>query len=195
MRDSNNIKDLLKLDIDYMGMIFYEKSLRYVERHPVYTSTDKVKKVGVFVNENFQTIMEKAEAFNLDIIQLHGNETPELCEKIKATGLDVFKAFGVDDNFDFKTTVPFSKSSSLFIFDTKSKGYGGSGKKYNWGKLSEYKGKTGFLLSGGISPGDADQLKSFEHPLFAGVDLNSGFETSPGVKDIKKIRLFIEEVK
>ena len=195
MHDSNNIKDLLNLDIDYMGMIFYEKSPRYVEQPPLYTPTDKVKKVGVFVNEDFQTIMEKSEVFNLDIIQLHGNETPELCKKIKAAGLGVFKAFGVDDNFDFQITHPYSECTSLFVFDTKTKDYGGSGKKYNWKKLHEYNGKTPFLLSGGISVDDANQIKSFEHPQFAGVDLNSGFEISPGIKDIEKIRLFIEQVR
>ena len=195
MREKENIQELLALDIHIMGMIFYKKSPRYVRRTPGIKFPDTIKKAGVFVNAGYDEIMKKSEQFGLDIIQLHGNEIPELGKKLSANGLEVFKAFGIDELFDFDKTLPFSQSCSLFVFDSRTKSYGGSGKKYNWKKLNEYKGKTKFLLSGGIGPDDLSAVKNFSHPLFAGIDLNSGFEISPGVKDIAALKIFLNKIR
>ncbi len=192
MRDSANIQALSALDVDIMGMIFYEKSPRYVTNPPEVDLPETMDKAGVFVNAGFDEIMDKASTFALDIIQLHGRETPELCARLKNRGLTVFKAFGIDENFDFNRTKEYEDSVSLFVFDTKTKGYGGSGKKYNWKKLNEYQGETGFLLSGGITPDDLTAILSFRHPQFAGIDLNSGFEIEPGIKDIQRLERFIK---
>jgi len=195
MRDGDNIRELLNLDIDFMGMIFYEKSPRFISKPPEVLFPEKVQKTGVFVNATFKEIMDVAKKFNLDAIQLHGHETPEFCSKISQAGYTVLKAFGIDEKFNFEDIRTYEKACSFFVFDTKTKGYGGSGKKFNWEKLEEYQGDTGFLLSGGISPEDINTLKQFSHPQFKGVDLNSGFEIKPGIKNIEELKLFINELK
>jgi phosphoribosylanthranilate isomerase len=194
MKEEGNMLALSKLDIDYMGMIFYERSPRYITRVLSVKFPDRIKKTGVFVNAAYDEIMDKATIFGLDAIQLHGNESPGLCERLKNNGLEILKAFGIDADFDFHRTAPFENSCSLFVFDTKTKSHGGSGKKYNWDKLSEYQGKTRFLLSGGITPNDVENIKQFDHPLLAGVDLNSGFEIKPGIKDIQALKVFLKKL-
>ncbi|MCK5782652.1 MAG: phosphoribosylanthranilate isomerase [Flavobacteriales bacterium] len=193
MRESHNIEKLLKLDIDMMGMIFYDKSPRYIVEVPQLSFNENINKVGVFVNSSFEDIMEIARKFKLNNIQLHGNESVELCERLKKEKLIVMKAFGIDDDFDFSQIKKFENTCSLFVFDTKTKAYGGSGRKFNWNKLKEYQGDTPFLLSGGISLENSSELVDFKHYKYAGVDLNSGFEIKPALKDIGKLKSFIDE--
>ena len=154
---------------------------------------DHIKRVGVFVNEKPEVILSQAKKYSLDMIQLHGDEdsifAEQLAEKIK-----VIKAFRVEEDFNFSETKPYEKSCSFFLFDTKGKLYGGTGKKFNWDQLQKYTGHTPFLLSGGITPEDAGNIRNFSHPDFAGIDLNSGFETAPGVKDIQKIKNFLKHI-
>jgi len=149
-----------------------------------------VKTVGVFVNQTIEEIAEKANNHTLDFVQLHGNETPEFCEKLATKNIKIIKAFSVDENFDFSATKPFEKGVSLFLFDTKGNNYGGNGIKFNWELLQNYTGKTPFLLSGGISKNDSEEIKKFKHPAFLGIDINSGFELEPGLKNIKEIKEF-----
>ena len=190
MRDKENISGLLDLKPDYIGFIFYEQSKRFVADFPQIEIPSSVKKVGVFVNEIIEKIIEKVNKHKLDFVQLHGNETSEYCEKLAAKDIKIIKAFSVDENFDFSATKPFEKCVSLFLFDTKGNNYGGNGIKFNWELLQNYTGKTPFLLSGGISKNDAAEIKKMKHLAFLGIDINSGFELEPGLKNIKEIKEF-----
>lgn len=200
MRGSENISGLLALKPDFIGFIFYDKSKRFVADFPQIEIPSTIKKVGVFVNETIEEIVERANQHKLDFVQLHGNETPEFCDEChlersrkassKMTDFGIIKAFSVDENFDFSATKPFEKCVALFLFDTKGKNYGGNGLKFNWDLLQNYKGKTPFLLSGGITKNDAAEIKKFKHPAFLGIDINSGFELEPGLKNISEIEEF-----
>lgn len=190
MRESENISGLLTLKPDYIGFIFYDKSKRFVTDFPQIEIPSTTKKVGVFVNEMIEEIIEKANQHTLDFVQLHGNESSEFCEKLAAKNIKIIKAFSVDENFDFSAIKPFEKCVSLFLFDTKGENYGGNGIKFNWELLQNYTGKTPFLLSGGISKNDSEEIKKFKHPAFLGIDINSGFELEPGLKNIKEIKEF-----
>ena len=153
MRDAENISELIKLKPDYMGFIFYEKSKRFVSNFPEIEIPSEIKKVGVFVNETIDEVIEIAEEYELGAIQLHGNESPEYCEELKVLmirDVEIFKAFSVDDSFDFSITEAYQKMCDYLLFDTKGKEYGGNGVKFNWQVLDSYKGETPFLLSGGI---------------------------------------------
>jgi phosphoribosylanthranilate isomerase len=190
MRDKENISGLMTLKPDYIGFIFYDKSKRFVADFPQIEIPSSVKKVGVFVNETFDEIIEIVKKYKLDFVQLHGDETPDYCEKLALQNIKIIKAFSVDENFDFSAIKPFKKHVSLFLFDTKGKNYGGNGIKFNWDLLQNYKGKTPFLLSGGITKNDAEEIKKMKHPAFLGIDINSGFEIEPGLKNIKEIKEF-----
>jgi len=190
MRDKENISGLLALKPDYIGFIFYDKSKRFVADFPQIEIPSSIKKVGVFVNETIEEIIEKANKHTLDFVQLHGNETPEYCSALSEKNIKIIKAFSVDENFDFSATKPFEKCVSLFLFDTKGNNYGGNGIKFNWELLQNYTGKTPFLLSGGISKNDSEEIMKFKHPAFLGIDINSGFELEPGLKNIKEIKEF-----
>lgn len=190
MRDKENISGLLALKPDYIGFIFYAQSKRFVADFPQIEIPSTTKKAGVFVNEVIEEIVEKVQKYKLDFVQLHGNETPEFCEELSMKNIKIIKAFSVDENFDFSATKPFEKHVSLFLFDTKGKNYGGNGLKFNWELLQYYTGNTPFLLSGGISKNDSEEIKKFKHPAFLGIDINSGFELEPGLKNIKEIKEF-----
>lgn len=190
MRDKENISGLLVLKPDYIGFIFYVQSKRFVSDFPQIEIPSTTKKVGVFVNETIEEIIEKANKHTLDFVQLHGNETLEYCLALSAKNIKIIKVFSVDENFDFSATKPFEKCVSLFLFDTKGNNYGGNGIKFNWELLQNYTGKTPFLLSGGICINDAEEIKKFKHPAFLGIDINSGFELEPGLKNIKEIKEF-----
>lgn len=189
-----NIGALTRLGLDYMGFIFYPKSPRFmVETVPAsfLKELENVKKVGVFVNEEAELIAEVAKKYHLDTVQLHGKETAETCKILKDKGFEVFKVFSVDQDFDFKTTEPYLDVADYFLFDTKTPKHGGSGKKFNWEVLFNYIYDKPFFLSGGIGPDDVMEVKKFNHPQLAGVDLNSKFETEPGVKDVSELSMFL----
>lgn len=193
MRDSENILELIKLKPDYLGFIFFGKSKRFVTNFPKVEIPSTIKKVGVFVNEIVDTVIEIVEENKLDAVQLHGDETPEYIEELKVLlikKVEIFKAFSVDDNFDFTKTEPYQKVCDYLLFDTKGKDYGGNGIKFNWQVLNNYKGVTPFLLSGGISKIDAPEIKKMLHKAFAGIDINSGFEIQPALKNINDIKEF-----
>lgn len=196
MRDEENIRKLEKLDIDWMGFIFYADSPRYAGKKLNYFPS-RIKKVGVFVDQNPQVIRERAEDNRLDIIQLHGSEPPWYCINLKEEGYMIIKSFGIDkDGFIPNAQLhAYEGKCDYYLFDTKTELRGGSGKKFNWSRLKDYQGETPFILSGGISPEDADELKSFRHPKFAGIDINSRFEVAPGSKDIELIKTFIKQLR
>ena len=193
MRDSENILELIKLKPDYLGFIFFGKSKRFVTNFPKVEIPSTIKKVGVFVDETVDAVIEIVEENKLDAVQLHGDETPEYIEELKVLlikKVEIFKAFSVDDNFDFTKTEPYQKVCDYLLFDTKGKDYGGNGIKFNWQVLNNYKGVTPFLLSGGISKVDALEIKKMLHKAFAGIDINSGFEIEPALKNINDIKEF-----
>jgi len=205
MRNAENISELVKLKPDFIGFIFYNKSKRFVEDFPPIKFPSTIKKVGVFVNEEINKIIEIVQNYNLNIVQLHGNETPEDCIKIKkchlersrkivSESLEIIKAFSVDENFNFESTTAYENICDYFLFDTKGSNYGGNGIKFNWEILQKYKGRTPFLLSGGITKKDSTEILSFlqrqKSKLCIGVDINSGFEIELGLKNIKDIEEF-----
>ena len=114
---------------------------------------------------------------------------------LKRQGLKIIKAFNVNENFDFETTLPYEKVADYFLFDTKTPLHGGSGQKFDWRLLDKYTGHIPFLLSGGIGPDDAEEILKINHPKLTGIDVNSGFEDEPGVKNIEKLKNFIDQIK
>ncbi len=196
MKFTDNRKDVEKLPVDMLGYIFYPPSKRYVGENPEEGLFNSAKSmVGVFVDENAFEILALAKNLGFEWIQLHGAENPKTCKILKSQGLKIIKAFSVDKDFQFHKTKPFHEVADLFLFDTKTNLPGGSGKKFDWQILEKYEGSTPFLLSGGIRVEDAEEIKTFEHPQLIGVDLNSGFEDEPGLKNIKNLKKFIEDLK
>ncbi|MDH6309816.1 phosphoribosylanthranilate isomerase [Dysgonomonas sp. PFB1-18] len=198
MKYPDNIKELGKLPIHFMGMIFYPKSPRFVGSLTLSDLNSAlppyIERVGVFVNESIEYIIEKTNLYNLNLIQLHGNESVEFCEEL-SKAMPIIKAFNVSKPADFEQTKSYEDSCSYFLFDTKTPQYGGSGQKFDWEILSEYRGNTSFFLSGGISVEDADSIKQINHPKFYGIDLNSKFEIAPGLKDIEQLQQFIKALR
>lgn len=192
MRDAENIREVEALGIDLMGFIFWPKSSRYVSERPAYLPTN-CKRVGVFVDEDIETVKRIAEDYALDYIQLHGHELADYCAQLR--GFKLIKAFNIAITEDFKQTEPYTGIVDYFLFDTKGKSVGGNGEKFDWSVLSAYDGNTPFLLSGGIGPDDAEVLTSHFSPLTSkkcvGIDLNSRFEIAPGLKDINKLKEFL----
>jgi phosphoribosylanthranilate isomerase len=198
MTDPENVREIMHHKPDYIGLIFYDKSPRSIENGEArgkFSVSGETKKVGVFVNENFDRIINFTKEFELDLVQLHGSETPGDCQRIRSTGLGVIKVFGIDNNFDFNKCRDYIPFADLFLFDTRSEKHGGTGKKFDWGKLKDYQFNTPFLLSGGISIRDVQDLKNMDHDCLAGFDINSQFETRPGYKDSELVGRFIQEMR
>ncbi|WP_238765496.1 phosphoribosylanthranilate isomerase [Maribellus maritimus] len=196
MKFSSNREAVEELPVDLLGYIFYPPSKRYVGENPQTGLFNSAKpKVGVFVDENAFEIMALAKNLDFEWVQLHGKENPKTCQILKNQGLKIIKAFRVDETFQFHKTKPFEGIADYFLFDTKTNLPGGSGKKFNWEILDKYNRNTPFFLSGGIKQEDVAEIKKIEHPQIAGVDLNSGFEDEPGLKNIEKLKQFIEEIK
>jgi phosphoribosylanthranilate isomerase len=196
MRDSANIQELANLKPDFIGFIFYEKSKRFVAYNldiNVLNNLHKsVKKVGVFVDEPEESILKIVEKYNLDYVQLHGDESAQFCKNLKEKGIKIIKAFSVDETFDFETTIEYQNVCTLFLFDTKTAEKGGSGKTFNWQILEKYQGSTPFLLAGGIDENNFEKAKNIKNKYFFGLDLNSKFEIEPGFKDIEKLKIILK---
>jgi phosphoribosylanthranilate isomerase len=199
MRDPENISGVVAALPDYLGFIFYPKSKRFVgfEPSPEVLSNvpDTVKKVGVFVDETPEKVLEIYQNWRLNVVQLHGSETPGYCRQIQDLGVTVFKGFPVDDQFDFEMLNAYSGVCDFFLFDTKGRLPGGTGEKFNWQLLRNYKGDVPFFLSGGIGPEDLEAVLKFRHPTLFGIDINSGFEISPALKDVEKVKKFVKGIR
>ena len=192
LKFESNILGLSKLEPDYMGFIFWEKSKRLVIGSTPNLSQTKIKKTGVFVNADFEKIKNKVRVHKLKAIQLHGLESPEFCEKVKNLGVEIIKAFSIDDNFNFNILEKYELCSDYFLFDTKGKSPGGNGISFDWEILRNYKYKKKFFLSGGIGIESLNAIKKIKNlslPLFC-VDINSRFELNPGEKNIELIKYF-----
>ena len=188
MRDAENIREVEALGIDRMGFIFWPKSSRYVSERPAYLPT-KCKRVGVFVDEDIETVRRIADDYALDYIQLHGHESRAYCAQLK--GLKLIKAISVSGRDDIATYNTYEGLVDYFLFDTKCPSVGGSGQQFDWTVLADYVGETPFLLSGGIGPDDVERVNASHHSKCIGIDLNSRFEIAPGLKDINKLKDFL----
>lgn len=227
MRDGQNIRQVAALGVDWIGMIFWDKSPRNVTMVPSYAGIipDRApaspvpgdfpaggpKRVGVFVDEMAQNIITRVVNFQLDLVQLHGHETPTLIRNLRATldpdirpGVKFIKAISVGSRDDIATYKDYEDCVDYFLFDTRatvpagsptgSALPGGSGQQFDWSVLADYVGETPFLLSGGIGPDDAERVRAFHHPKCIGIDLNSKFEDAPALKNIQKLKTFLEQL-
>ena len=196
MRDKDNIRAVENLDIYIMGFIFYNKSSRYFyDGGSSENIPHKCKRAGVFVNMDIDEIDDIAKEMQLNYIQLHGDETPSFCREVKERGYSVIKAFHIETEHDLSSIdKEYHNNCDLLLFDTKCSGYGGSGKQFDWNILNNYAGPTPFFLSGGLGIENLDNVKNFKNKYFMGVDLNSKFESSPGIKEIKLLEQYITEI-
>jgi phosphoribosylanthranilate isomerase len=195
MCHSENIRQVAALDVDWIGFIFWTKSKRQFTGENEDWVIGNRKKVGVFVNSFAEEMMQTAITYGLDYLQLHGEESPELCHTLQKRGYSLIKAFPIATENDLKQTREYEGRVDYFLFDSKCESYGGSGRRFDWSVLKTYRGETPFLLSGGINPQSLEAIRRFHHPGFAGIDLNSGFEIEPGVKDIGKLTPFIRSLR
>lgn len=198
MKDPENRELLEELPIDYFGFIFYPGSPRYVgdgNEESLFKLLNTAKfRTGVFVDALPAEIFRIAGKCRLTHIQLHGRETPEECRQIRRKGFNVLKSFSVHPDFDFSVCSSFAGKCDYFLFDTKGNLPGGNGEKFGWDIMGKYDLKVPFFLSGGISPGDEEAISRFSHPSLYGIDLNSGFEDAPGVKNIEKLKHFMQSM-
>jgi len=215
MRDGENIRQVAELGADYIGMIFWGKSPRNVTMIPTHagiipdransqlsTFSSQFKRVGVFVDEMPQNIITRVVNYKLDVVQMHGHEQPTVIRNLRATldpdiraNIQFWKAISISNRSDLEICKDYEDCVDAFVFDTKCACMGGSGQQFDWSVLADYNGEKPFLLSGGIGPDDAERIKAFHHPKCMGIDLNSRFETEPGLKDINKLKAFIQTIR
>ncbi len=189
LNNAQNLADLSKLDIDMAGYNFYLPSPRYID-HILPDIPNNIKKVGVFVNASLDVILQKKELYKLDYAQLHGDESSSFVKEVKSF-IPVIKVFRIADDFNPAILKDFD-FCDMFLFDTATKNFGGSGQKFNWNILKQYDIKIPFLLSGGIGPNDVDEILKMDHPHFKGIDINSKFEVRPGIKDVGMVKKFVK---
>ena len=199
MRDKANLAQLVELKPDFIGLIFYDKSPRFVgdllDENFVRSIPKPIKKVGVFVNSNPDYILRIVKKYDLQFIQLHGHETPDFCRNLKSRGINVIKAFSIDESFNFGTLNNYKPHCDYFLFDTKGQSLGGNGIAFDWKILERYQySDKPFFLSGGLSLENISQVKDLGIKVY-GLDVNSKFETEPALKDIEKLRQHIDIVR
>lgn len=189
---------LADMEVDFAGLIFYPDSKRFAlpQLSGVEAQSAKIKKIGVFVNESPGKTLERIEAYGLFAVQLHGNESPEVCATLQEK-TTVIKAIGIDEETDISAAIAdYSPVVDYLLFDTKWGGKsGGTGKKFAWHRLQNLEINKPFFLSGGIGPQDATEITNLKHPHLFAIDINSGFETAPGVKDLSAVHLFYNELR
>ncbi len=199
MKFHENINALAALKPDYMGFIFYEKSKRFVgdslDSFNFNEFPKSINTVGVFVNSPLDYVLLQKEKYNLDFIQLHGDESPNFCEKLKKKDAKIIKAFQISEKFNFSLCENYNNSCEYFLFDTQTVQYGGSGKKFDWKRLENYKNKKEFFLSGGISLKDAEEINKITDLNIHAIDINSKFEIEPALKNIDDLKDFFSKIK
>ncbi len=196
MRDASNMLEVGKLLPDYMGFIFYPPSPRYVGEDfqiPVGLN-NAIHRVGVFVNEQVDRMIELRARHNLSHVQLHGDESVAVCEQLKQEGVGVIKVFRVDEAFDFSVTRPYKKVVDFFLFDTKGKHYGGNAQVFDWSILDQYDQEIPFFLSGGLTVENIQHVQRLKLMNLHALDLNSGVEDSPGAKNVLLIKEVIKKL-
>ena len=225
MRETENIREVAELGIDMMGFIFWRESPRFVKMisaqagiipdyseerlrkmrkspEPTAPIVSRPQRVGVFVDEMPQSIVTRVYNYELDFVQLHGNESAVMIENLKRTlipdiapDIKIIKALSIREKDDVKRWREYEGVADMLLFDTKCKTVGGSGEQFDWSVIEAYDGNIPFLLSGGIGPDDAERVLSFRHPQFAGIDLNSRFEISPALKNVDLLKTFIQTIR
>lgn len=197
MKYQDNILEVADLQPQFLGFIFHEPSGRYFEGS-IPELHDSIQKVGVFVDKSVEQIVHHIEKYQLDVIQLHGHESPEVCRLLKSTGKTVIKVFSIKDNFDFDVLKAYETVCDYFLFDTKGKLPGGNGYAFNWKILDKYPSTKPFFLSGGIGIDEIENLKQFNLSKASkycyAVDVNSKFEIEPGLKNIENLKKFINRL-
>ena len=195
MSNFKNIKDVSELNPDYMGFIFWEKSLRFINNSTP-NLTSNIKKTGVFVDQSIDYIENKIKEHKLQAVQLHGKETPDYCDLINQLGVETIKAFSVSEGFNFKNLKSYEKYCNFYLFDTKGKLPGGNGFSFDWKILKNYLSKKPFFLSGGVGSDHIEEIHELlktDLPIYA-IDVNSKFEIIPGIKNIKELTQFKREL-
>ncbi len=190
--DQQNHEGISSCNVDMIGINFYKPSKRYIGENQLEIVPNQ-KRIGVFVKSSKEEILHAKKRHLLDYAQLHGDEIVAMCRDIQSI-IPIIKVFRITEEFDWKITEAFG-FADYFLFDTFTKVYGGSGKRFNWSELIKYEGSTPFFLSGGIGPDDVKAIKRVNHPKLIGVDINSGFEEEPGIKNIEKVRSFTTALK
>ena len=203
MKYEENILEVAALRPDFMGFIFYPGSKRNFEGE-IPDLDPSIRKIGVFVNEDLEQVVETVRKHDLAGVQLHGEEDVAYCKELrkavdKSGDLFLIKAFRIKDAIDLDSLLPYEGHCSCFLFDTLGKERGGTGEKFNWEALKGYRLSTPYLLSGGIGPDDLPSLESFlgskDAASCIGVDVNSRFELSPGLKNTGELKIFVNEFK
>jgi len=190
MKDAQNIREVASLSPDYLGFIFYPPSARYAAEVDPQLLRDLpagIKKTGVFVNAGAEQIKQQVGKMGLDAVQLHGSESPAFCREILTLNVEVIKAFGVDEHFDFNILNEYTDSVDYFLFDTRTPAHGGSGKLFDWTLLQQNKTTKPFFLSGGIDIEQLDEIRQIDDSRLYAIDVNSRFEIFPGMKDYTKL--------
>ncbi len=211
MKYHENIAEVAALQPDYMGFIFYEKSARFLQNE-IPKVSKIIKKTGVFVDASLSYILEQIQKHNLQAVQLHGNETPAFCDALRHVELparpaggdsasypvEIIKVFSIKDTFDFSVLKPYESVCDYYLFDTKGKLPGGNGYTFNWSVLENYPSTKPYFLSGGIGLNEIGNIKEFQKSNSSkycyAIDVNSGFEIEPGLKNIEKLKEFKKQL-
>ncbi|NAS29642.1 phosphoribosylanthranilate isomerase [Flavobacteriaceae bacterium R38] len=187
----HNVEEVASLRPDYLGFIFWEKSSRHFE-NIISDLPENIKKIGVFVDAPYEEIIATVSKYNLQGVQLHGNESPQLCLQLKKEKLEVIKVFSIKDDFDFSVLQPYEEVCDFYLFDTKGKLPGGNGYTFDWNVLNKYPSEKPFFLSGGIGLEEVEKIKAIlksDLPVYA-IDVNSRFEIKPGLKNTEDLKQF-----
>ena len=200
LTEEQNIYNIIQaVKADYLGFIFYEHSSRFVKNQltpeTVKSLPDDLNKTGVFVNSSLADVLNVAEKYGLDTLQLHGDESPAFCANCKSRNYTIIKVFGVGETLNISLMNKYSEVCDYFLFDTAGRHKGGNGEKFDWKLLNDYNLDKPYFLSGGIAPEDVETIRSITAPGFCGIDINSRFEIKPGIKDVKKIEEFSNQLK
>lgn len=188
MKYTENILHASELFPDFLGFIFWKKSPRYFDSE-IPILPESIQKVGVFVNESLKNVLAAVHKYGLNVVQLHGNESVVYCFELKKHSIKIIKVFPIENDFDFDNLKPFESFVDYFLFDTKGELPGGNGITFNWEILKNYNSEKPFFLSGGIGIDQIENIKKLNLPIFA-IDINSKFETAPGLKNTELIKQF-----
>jgi phosphoribosylanthranilate isomerase len=193
LRQQSNIEEVIALKPNFIGFIFYEKSPRFIgeelSEEYIKSIPQSIKKVGIFVNASPGHILNMVKKYDLQYAQLHGNEMPDICRSIRQKGVSVIKAFSINEQFNFAMLNNYKSFCDLFLFDTAGANPGGNGTPFDWKLLKKYDHEKPFFLSGGIGMDNIEDIIELSKTLpVYGVDVNSKFETEPGIKDISKLK-------
>ena len=195
LRDAENLKQVAALNPDFVGFIFYDESPRFVgetlDVDLVRALPRSIRKVGVFVNASPESIIRNVKKYDLQYVQLHGTETPDFCKNLKMRGLNIIKAFRVDESFNFSMLNNYKYQCDFFLFDAKGEQPGGNGFTFDWSLMNKYDNEKPFFISGGIGLDNLADIEQIRHLKLYGIDVNSLVEVSPGMKDVDKIRELI----